>query len=970
MATRTNELAIIVRVRDFATREVDKIRGAFAGFGGRLEHFSHQMMKISMIMMSLAMVAAPFLAIAYAFGRMAKAGIEFNQTIEMAKLGIASIVMTNASIIDQQGRELAGREKLIAAQAQSLEIVRYLQRAGLETAATTQQLVEAYQQAVGPGLAVRMNLQQIAELTVRIVQGTGAIGVPMVQLNEEVRSILSGTINMHSRLAKTLGLTNEMVASWKAQGILYDKLMEKLGNFAEAGEEVARTWQGVTSNMQEAYQVFSGEIASGMFDTLRKKLVEVFSGIYDTKNLKVAAPFEGVVAGLKGIADEVGIGLALIIGDVVQGVKDLSGWIMRNKELLQSMWEVVKGIGGVIGGFVADVMRLALGFAKWLVESQLVYAVLKAAYLMIAGILDFISLIELGLRTVELAIDEALVRPLATALESGARLAEFFNKKDLAASFRSAAEAMNAGADANRLAMVNLAENFAAGKSHVQQAIALHQKLDASLNATKKTVKEVVDEQKKTLDTKVAPKPLDLTDDQKKKVEDFLTWFKQQSATIAGERAAMHGDEAAQYKAAYVKAIEEIAAKERVLKQEGIMEQKGMSPETLSKVRQAYAALRKLREDNELLFKDKTVQLELVTREKIAEMTRASDEKIHQAKLARIREQYSQNQDLLGAAIEEENLRYADLLRERANEHRRIVEDMASLWLEGSQRTIADLKSAYQDDLAAFRENVHQKKATWEEYDAYARAREYRLQEDLKQIQGTSTDGMKDAVRDYIDASGNEYNRGKEFFDKSVGGMETAIGDFLFAASQGTFKVREMFQSMGLSVLKAASEIIAKMIALRIVAGLGSIFTPGSSAASAVGGFGPAGGGAPVTAVAALGGIFQGGFQPAFAIPGGGSMPFRAFSSGGIVKRPTVGLVGEGGQNEAVVPLPDGKAIPVKMQGGDGGAPTITNNWNIVAMDTQNMDAWLASKQSTIEGMMADSLARAGLVRDAVRRYR
>ena len=100
-------------------------------------------------------------------------------------------------------------------------------------------------------------------------------------------------------------------------------------------------------------------------------------------------------------------------------------------------------------------------------------------------------------------------------------------------------------------------------------------------------------------------------------------------------------------------------------------------------------------------------------------------------------------------------------------------------------------------------------------------------------------------------------------------------------------------------------------------------------------------------------------------------MPFRAFSSGGIVKRPTIGLVGEGGQNEAVVPLPDGKAIPVKMQGGDGERTiVIRNEWTINTLDATGFDQMLASRKPTIDGMMADSLARAGLVRDAMRRYR
>ena len=40
---------------------------------------------------------------------------------------------------------------------------------------------------------------------------------------------------------------------------------------------------------------------------------------------------------------------------------------------------------------------------------------------------------------------------------------------------------------------------------------------------------------------------------------------------------------------------------------------------------------------------------------------------------------------------------------------------------------------------------------------------------------------------------------------------------------------------------------------------------------------------------------------------------FREFAKGGVVNKPTLGLVGEGKYNEAVVPLPDGKSIPVVM---------------------------------------------------------
>jgi len=53
----------------------------------------------------------------------------------------------------------------------------------------------------------------------------------------------------------------------------------------------------------------------------------------------------------------------------------------------------------------------------------------------------------------------------------------------------------------------------------------------------------------------------------------------------------------------------------------------------------------------------------------------------------------------------------------------------------------------------------------------------------------------------------------------------------------------------------------------------------------------------------AEGGIVQGGLRP--------------LASGGVVNKPTMAMIGEGGRNEAVVPLPDGKSIPVI--GGGGG---------------------------------------------------
>ena len=68
--------------------------------------------------------------------------------------------------------------------------------------------------------------------------------------------------------------------------------------------------------------------------------------------------------------------------------------------------------------------------------------------------------------------------------------------------------------------------------------------------------------------------------------------------------------------------------------------------------------------------------------------------------------------------------------------------------------------------------------------------------------------------------------------------------------------------------------------------------------------------------------------------PGG----FRAFAKGGTVTQPTLGMVGEGGMNEAIVPLPDGRSIPVQMAGG-GEVATLLKQ--LISIVSQGGDVYL-----------------------------
>lgn len=95
---------------------------------------------------------------------------------------------------------------------------------------------------------------------------------------------------------------------------------------------------------------------------------------------------------------------------------------------------------------------------------------------------------------------------------------------------------------------------------------------------------------------------------------------------------------------------------------------------------------------------------------------------------------------------------------------------------------------------------------------------------------------------------------------------------------------------------------------------------------------GPSGAGSGNTfaTVAATGGTFaMGGIMTP-----NGPLPLNRYASGGIANSPQIALFGEGRMPEAYVPLPDGRRIPVAMQG--GGGVTFAPTYNI---DARGADA-------------------------------
>ena len=163
------------------------------------------------------------------------------------------------------------------------------------------------------------------------------------------------------------------------------------------------------------------------------------------------------------------------------------------------------------------------------------------------------------------------------------------------------------------------------------------------------------------------------------------------------------------------------------------------------------------------------------------------------------------------------------------------------------------------------------------------------------------------ALADYVVQAQEYITNVQERMVEIAQTIEQSIADAVMGLVNGTLTATEafhnFFKSVGEAFIKMAAQMIAKLIVINLLKGaLGMI-----------------GGGAPAAGAAMSTTQY---FDPMTGL--GVAGPNFGFADGGIVTKPTNALIGEGGMNEAVVPLPNGRSIPVDMKGGAGGA--ITSN--------------------------------------------
>lgn len=295
---------------------------------------------------------------------LAKAGFEYNAALEQIELGTGALI-AQLSELKQNGIKLEGVDAVNAGINLAQEQLKKLRVDAIQTTATFEQLAQIYQAAVGSGLGAGLNLDEIRQITVQLAQAGAALGVPYDQMRQEISSILEGTIDINSRIAKNLGITNEQVKNWKQQGTLADELNKKLVAFTAVGVKSAQTLNGLKSNLQEALNVFSGEATTKAFEKLKERLSKILNSVFDFKAGGLDKAFKPIielidkflVQGIERFADgiEAGINFA----------KQLGVFIKDNSKVIGEILDLVDAITRTAVGLIGDFFGLTSTTNGW-----------------------------------------------------------------------------------------------------------------------------------------------------------------------------------------------------------------------------------------------------------------------------------------------------------------------------------------------------------------------------------------------------------------------------------------------------------------------------------------------------------------------------------------------------------------------------------------------------------------------------
>lgn len=298
-------------------------------------------------------------------------GSSYNERIEKAQLGIASVVAATNELTDAQGRILSGQEKFNAAQELSVKMAKALDVASMQSPAEYNDLLSTFQRMLAPATQLGVKWQDTLNMTIRMSNVLSSLGLDMQSLGNEMQAIMTGTNLSRSQVASRLGITKAEIESWGKGEQLLANMQKRLEAFEYSGKAVEQTMEAVRAYFEDVIQNVAGDAVSGLWDQVKTGMQEVADAFYEidekSKEFKLTDDMEGLVGAINEIATAIGESFVGAIRSGIDALKRL-GASINEMGISQFLGEVKTYSGVALAGLTALIVARKAASAQWATE--------------------------------------------------------------------------------------------------------------------------------------------------------------------------------------------------------------------------------------------------------------------------------------------------------------------------------------------------------------------------------------------------------------------------------------------------------------------------------------------------------------------------------------------------------------------------------------------------------------------------
>lgn len=289
---------------------------------------------------------------------------------------LGSVVLTTATAIAstqdvlRNGERIADPAEQIRALFPQIEaaVDRIREKTFDLVGVTSSQVIPLLQIVSQNGQNLEASIEQSADLSVKFAAALGTFNVPLFQARQEIASILQGTIDNNSVLAKSLGINNEIVQQQIQQGKLLDFLNEKLETAAVGNLEAAKGIGAVTSNIVEVVEEVTRLAGKPLLEPVATALAEIYKGLQDNRPQ------------LQAIATTIGDGLATAFQIGREFIANIMPPLVElGQQMLVGVRSVVESLGvdrdSVVATLRVILMQVSDLLTGWLKVQQVITAI-------------------------------------------------------------------------------------------------------------------------------------------------------------------------------------------------------------------------------------------------------------------------------------------------------------------------------------------------------------------------------------------------------------------------------------------------------------------------------------------------------------------------------------------------------------------------------------------------------------------